>query len=235
MRDPSPDAGGADVADGAGALAALAEPVRRRLYEVVAAAGEPVGREEAAARAGVAVHTARFHLDRLVADGLLESEYRRLTGRTGPGAGRPAKLYRRAPGEVSVSLPPRHYDLLSRILATAVARSATSPSPVAELALEVARTEGESFGAAVRGPGDELERVTGALAAGGYEPFPDSEEVRVRNCPFHRAAQEQTELVCTLNLAYVGGVCAGLGCTSVGPVLEPTAGHCCVVVRPREG
>jgi predicted ArsR family transcriptional regulator len=213
------------------AIAALGEPVRRRLYDVVVAAAEPIGREQAASLAGVASHTARFHLDRLVDEGLLDIEFRRLTGRTGPGSGRPAKLYRRGPGELTVSIPARDYDLLSRILANAVAMASESAAPVAEIATAVARSEGTSFGAAHGADGDELDRVTGALAAGGYEPRRQEDEVRVHNCPFHRAAQEQATLVCSLNLAYVAGICAGLECTSLTPALEPSPGSCCVVVR----
>ena len=100
-----------DLADQATGIAALAEPVRRELYEYVVAQQDAVGREEAAAGVGVAVHTAKFHLERLVQDGLLDVEFRRLTGRSGPGAGRPAKLYRRSDTEWSVSLPARRYDL----------------------------------------------------------------------------------------------------------------------------
>jgi predicted ArsR family transcriptional regulator len=212
-------------------LAALGDPVRRRLYEEVASAPEPLGREEAAARAGVAVHTARFHLDRLADEGLLEVEYRRLTGRTGPGAGRPAKVYRRGPREISISLPARHYDLLSRILSTAVAEAETAKDPVRAVAVRVAREEGRAFGSTSPARGRELTRVATALAAMGYEPVVGRDEVRAANCPFHQAAQEQTELVCSLNVAYVEGVCAGLGCDGVATELEPTAGGCCVVVR----
>ena len=217
----------ADVAS----IASLAEPVRRRLYEVVVAAGQPLGREEAADRAGVPVHTARFHLDRLVAEGLLEVEYRRLSGRTGPGAGRPAKLYRRGPREVSVSLPARDYDLLSRILARAVARAADSVGPVGSVVSAVAREEGAAFGSTLRSSGDELARVADALSARGYEPQLQETEIRVRNCPFHHAAQDQTELVCGINLAYVTGICQGLDCTSVTVALTPRQDHCCVTVH----
>jgi len=213
-------------------VAALAEPVRRRLYEVVVAAAEPTGREAAAEAAGVAVHTAKFHLDRLVEVGLLAVEYRRISGRSGPGAGRPAKLYRRGSAEVAVSLPPRHYDLLSRILVHAVAESAASERPVASLVDERARVEGVAIGRAGGSPGaSELDRVAATLVGVGFEPSREGDEVRLRNCPFHRAAQEQTALVCGLNRTFVDGVCAGLGCTGVEAVLEPTPGHCCVVVR----
>ncbi|MDQ3641298.1 MAG: helix-turn-helix domain-containing protein, partial [Actinomycetota bacterium] len=77
------------------ALAALGDPLRRRLYRFVGGQDHPVGRDEAAAGVGISRSTAAFHLDRLVDDGLLDAEFRRLTGRRGPGAGRPAKLYRR--------------------------------------------------------------------------------------------------------------------------------------------
>src|SRR3954449_6016107 len=97
--------------DDLASLGALAEPSRRALYEAVVAAAEPVSREQAAEAVGLPLHSVKFHLDRLVDEGLLEVEFRRLSGRRGPGAGRPAKLYRRARTEISVSLPARRYDL----------------------------------------------------------------------------------------------------------------------------
>ena len=101
-------------------IASLAEPQRRALYRLIARHGEPVSKDQAAAALGVARSVAAFHLDRLVDDGLLVAEYRRLTGRQGPGAGRPAKLYRRAPGTIAVSLPSRDYALAARLLAEAI-------------------------------------------------------------------------------------------------------------------
>ncbi|HEU5454429.1 MAG TPA: helix-turn-helix domain-containing protein, partial [Nocardioides sp.] len=104
-------------------LGALADPVRRALYRFVSDQDEAVSREQAAEGVEVPRHTAKFHLDRLVDEGLLVTEFRRLTGRTGPGAGRPAKLYRRSAREVSVSLPHRRYDLAAEVLADAIERS----------------------------------------------------------------------------------------------------------------
>ncbi|MFS2294468.1 MAG: transcriptional regulator, partial [Actinomadura sp.] len=91
------------------AIALLKDPVRLRLYEFVVAQGREVGRNEAAEAAGVTRTLAAFHLDKLVDGGLLEAGSRRLTGRSGPGAGRPAKVYRRAAGERGVSVPARDY------------------------------------------------------------------------------------------------------------------------------
>src|SRR5829696_7007708 len=101
-------------------VSALAEPARRALYRFVVAQPEPVSRDQAAAGAALPRHTAKFHLDKLVEERLLDTEFRRLSGRRGPGAGRPTKLYRRSARQVAVTLPQRHYDLAGQILAGAV-------------------------------------------------------------------------------------------------------------------
>src|SRR5436190_4029225 len=101
-------------------LAPLAEPIRRALYLHVAHSGDAVGRDAAAAALGISRALAAFHLDRLVEAGLLAAEYRRLTGRVGPGAGRPAKLYRRTHLQLDVTLPERREDVLAGLFATAL-------------------------------------------------------------------------------------------------------------------
>src|SRR2546422_8584854 len=110
------------VEDPVEALTLLGEPRRRQLYDLVVASTSPVGRDEAARRLGISRELAAFHLDRLVAGGLLDTEYRRLGDRRGPGAGRPAKLYRRADRQLAVSFPPRRYDLAADAMATALDR-----------------------------------------------------------------------------------------------------------------
>jgi predicted ArsR family transcriptional regulator len=187
-------------------IGALAEPVRRALYEWVVGQAAPVSRDQAAAGAGVPRHTAKFHLDKLVADGLLETEFRRLTGRRGPGAGRPAKLYRRSPREVAVTLPPRRYELAARIMAAALDRDGSAEA-LAEAAAEVGRTAN--------------------LEALGYEPHERDGVVELLNCPFHALAQEHTALVCGMNLHLVDALLAG---SDRRAVLDPAPGRCCVTV-----
>lgn len=218
-------------------LAALADPLRRRLYRYVARSPLAVGREQAAEAVGVPVHTAKFHLDRLVQDGLLEVEFKRLSGRSGPGAGRPAKLYRRSAREFALSLPERNYDLLSQILAESADASVERRVPVDAVAPAIARRQGEEFGArhAASGAGSELERLAGALEDGGYEPRVTGERMVLENCPFDRAAREHTDLVCGLNLDFVAGVVTGLGCEGLTATLEPAPGRCCVSARPASG
>lgn len=216
-------------------LSALAEPVRRALYAFVVAQREPVSREQAAHGVDVPLHVAKFHLDRLVEDGLLQAEYRRPAGRGGPGAGRPAKMYRRADVEVEVSLPERRYDLAGRVLVRAVAEAERTGAPVSATLEHVANGAGRDAGAAaaqrIGRRRSTAKTVVDALVDQGYEPYVERGGIRLANCPFDTLARDETELVCGMNLAYIGGVLEGAGVSDMEAVLEPTPGQCCVRLR----
>lgn len=160
------------------AIAALEEPNRRRLYDLVATEGE-IGRDLAADRLGISRELAAFHLDRLVEAGLLEAGYRRLSGRTGPGAGRPAKVYRRAARDLAVSLPPRRYEALADLFAEGLAalEREVGTSTVEAAIAAPARARGRALGVEARRaagarPGHPrlLESLRELLARQGYEP-----------------------------------------------------------------
>ena len=121
------------------AVAALDEPTRRRLYDYVVRQPEPVSRDDAAAALELPRTTAAFHLDRLVDEGLLDVVFQRLTGRTGPGAGRPTKLYQRSDQHVTVSLPQRRYDLAGRLLTSVLTSWAenSAAQPAVLLAIRI--------------------------------------------------------------------------------------------------
>lgn len=212
-------------------VSALAEPARRALYLYVVAQPEPVSRDQAAAGAELPRHTAKFHLDKLVVDGLLDTEFRRLSGRRGPGAGRPTKLYRRSARQVSVTLPQRHYDLAGQILADAVEDATRDGGPVLDAVQRAAAAAGHRLGAAVDPRGSSaspLDDVAAALAAHGYEPRVEGDAVVLANCPFHALAREHTALVCGMNLHLITAMTAELGLPAVRAALQPTADRCCV-------
>src|SRR4051812_20790610 len=140
------------------ALAALADASRRTVFEFVLGAGRPVSRDDVAEALGMVRGTAAFHLDRLAGEKLLEVSFRRLTGRNGPGAGRPTKLYAPAVREVSLSLPPRHYDLAAELLAAAVEDSTRSGVPVEDSLQRVAARAGRALGKEAGNPTPALER-----------------------------------------------------------------------------
>lgn len=218
---------------GIAGIGALVEPARRALYQYVAAQPDAVGREQAADAVGIPVHSAKFHLDRLVDEGLLVVEFRRLTGRTGPGAGRPAKLYRRSATEFSVSLPERRYDLAGQILASAVDRSMRDGVPVETVVRDVALESGRALGTRSPHARTEWERTAEALTTQGYEPRVSDQEIVLANCPFDALARDHTELVCGMNQAFVEGVLDGLGCEGLEACLDPEPDLCCVRVRER--
>jgi predicted ArsR family transcriptional regulator len=215
-------------------ISALAEPGRRALYLYVVGQPDPVSREQAATACELPLHSAKFHLDRLVDEGLLDVTYRRLTGRTGPGAGRTAKLYQRSDRAMSVSLPERRYDLVGDILAAALDRSTAEGVSVRDAVADVAAGRGRALAEAAESDGGtDLERSSKVLAEVGYEPRPADGDLCLVNCPFDSLAREHTELVCGMNVALVGGVLDGLGCESLEAVLEPAPGLCCVKARHR--
>jgi predicted ArsR family transcriptional regulator len=202
------------------ALSSLAEPTRRRLYEVVAGSAEPKTRDEAAQATGIDRALAAYHLDKLVEQGLLEFDYARPPGRGGPGAGRPAKRYRRAAREFAAQTPPRDYRLLAELLAESI--DDESLAAVEKSARRLGRRLGTGAGSLV-----------GVLRRQGYEPFEAERGVlRLRNCPFDAVAARHPERVCALNVALVRGIVAGAGIAAEA-VLSPVPGLCCVAIQDR--
>lgn len=217
----------------AAGIGALSDDTRRSLYEYVAGQHAPVSRDEAASALGIRAHKVNFHLDRLVEEGLLDVEYRRLTGRTGPGAGRPSKLYRRSDREFSVSLPPRRYDLVGDILAASVTRAGDG-EPLEAALHESAREHGLAAGrAAPHQDAATIDDLAATLAEQGYEPDDHDGVLELHNCPFDTLASKHTALVCGLNESYVQGVAEGIGCCTADARLEPGEGRCCVRVHRR--
>lgn len=202
------------------AVASLGDDSRRKLFDFVAASGSAVSRDDAAGALGLPRSTASFHLDRMVQDGLLAVEFRKLGGRSGPGSGRPAKLYLAAVREVAASVPDRNYDLAAELLVSAIEESAADGGSARDALLRTAHARGQAEAraqqeAAVRA--DARSAVAGGgfaefLAAEGYRPEADAEGGLVLlNCPFHRIAQGHTEVVCAMNGAFLAGAAAGCG------------------------
>jgi predicted ArsR family transcriptional regulator len=212
----------ADVA----AVSLLGDLTRRRLYEWVADQGRDVGREEAAQAVGITRALATFHLDRLAAAGLLEGSYRRLSGRSGPGAGRPARVYRRAARDFAVELPQRQYGLAADLFASTLESLGGGGAPTT--LTDAARATGEQMA-----NGRELLTV---LDTSGYEPSVDADgTIRLRNCPFDALVGDHRQLVCGTNLALGEGIVNGAGASGYCAVADPQPGYCCVAFATRDG
>ncbi|MDP9981894.1 putative ArsR family transcriptional regulator [Pseudarthrobacter oxydans] len=233
------------------AVASLGDESRRKLFDFVASAGCAVSRDDAAGALGLPRSTASFQLDRLVQDGLLAVEFRKLGGKGGPGSGRPAKLYLAAVREVAASVPDRNYDLAAELLVSAIEESAAGGGTARDALLRTARARGEAAArTAGGGPADPGAPAGGAafagfLAAEGYRPEDDGAGGLVLlNCPFHRIAEGHTEVVCAMNGAFLAGAAAGCGidpdrvqALAIKDLrAQGTArpAQCCARIRPQE-
>jgi len=231
MTDP------ADFAAQVAGIAALADPIRRDLYRYVSAQPAPVSRDQASEALGIARHAAKFHLDKLVEEGLLDTSFKRLSERQGPGAGRPTKLYTRSGRQLSVTLPERRYDLAGQLLASAIDNATADGTTVGEAlkaaAADWGRTVADQARAAA-GARPSRERLIAAtsqvLAEYGYEPHRVDGTIVLSNCPFHLLAREHTQLVCGMNLAIMTAVMEQLQQIGFAARLELAPNRCCVVL-----
>jgi predicted ArsR family transcriptional regulator len=208
------------------AVSAVADPTRRALFEFVSRSGGSVGRDEAAKALGLPRATVAFHLERLTESGLLETEFQRRSGRTGPGAGRPAKLYRRGTAEIAVSIPERHYDLAAELLSAAIEESDRSGQPVRAALTRVSVERGRELGL-------RAGSLDAALESTGYTPVPgEAGSVLLANCPFHKLAARHTEIICHANVDLLKGAASGAGEDPDRVLFEPLEAHCCVRIAP---
>ena len=230
----------ADLERRISSIAALDQPLRRDLYRLLSERDAWVTRDEASEALGVPRSVAAFQLDKLAEAGAVEVTFERTTGRTGPGAGRPAKLYRRSPGELSASVPDRRYDLAGSLLATAIAEAERTGTPVADCLTAAAHAAGKVIGeeaAIATGPltrrEDRRNAVLEILARHGYEPAASKGgEIALLNCPFHRLAEEHRSLVCGMNLDFLAGLLQGMGpADRLDARLAPEPGYCCVRIK----
>lgn len=209
------------------AVSALGDPVRRKLFELVRDAAAPLSRDECAQALGLPKSTVRVQLDRLVDEKLLGVEYRKLGGRTGPGSGRPSKLYAVAQAEISASVPPRHYDLAAALLAAAVQRALDTDENVGDAMAAVAYEEGRRLGA-------EAGDIHQLLINAGYSPEPDGQGGTIMaNCPFHRLSQDHTGVVCALNGSLLAGALDGCADSAHGLAPDAQISHCCARLVPK--
>lgn len=229
---------GSGAGDDLATLAVLSDGLRGRLYRFVRGHPGPATRDQAAAALGISRGLAAFHLDKLVASGLLRARHERPGGRR--QVGRAPKVYEPSDLEVEASIPERHYDLAGRLLVGAITGHAPG-EPASGAAVRLAREHGAELGARLRatrrlgrpGPERTLTTAMEVLEGQGYEPRRDGRRaVTLANCPFHALARQAPELICGMNQALVDGLLRGLGNQGVQAVLVPTEGACCVELRP---
>ncbi|MBA8955877.1 helix-turn-helix transcriptional regulator [Actinomadura namibiensis] len=216
------------------AVAALSDQLRRDMYEFIRRSAEPVTRDQAAQSVGISRKLAAFHLDKLVAVGLLVAEYAQPGGLR--RVGRAPKVYRPSDRQVQLSIPQREHGLLAEILLAAVREQRPDEGGV-EAALRVAAERGRRLGRAERdrlkpgrlGVERALTCASQMLERHGFEPDRHGPAlVRLANCPFHPMAAQDPDLVCGINHAFLAAFLEGLDAATVTATLAPRPGACCV-------
>lgn len=204
---------------------ALGDPTRRAIYVAVRESAEPLTTSRVAELFGLHPNVARHHLDKLADDGWLVVSHRRPGGKTGPGAGRPAKTYEASKREVSVHFAPRRYELLVELLMRVLGEVA--PAELGAVAERIGAEYGRELAAEIGAPEDAgyteaVEAVAIAMTGLGFSMDPDLEgqQLLTSHCPFGEAATDHPDVVCSLDRGIVTGLVGALasGCT---PVLIP--------------
>ncbi|MFO7292828.1 MAG: helix-turn-helix domain-containing protein [Actinomycetes bacterium] len=217
---------------------ALGDPTRRGIYVAIRESAEPMTAGEIAELFGIHPNVARHHLDKLAADGWLVVSHRRPAGKSGPGAGRPAKTYEASKKEISIHFSPRRYELLVELLLRVLQR--ISPDDISRVAEEVGAEYGRELAAEIGAPEDAgyaeaVQAVAVAMTGLGFSMDPDVEGQRLLagNCPFGEAAADHPDIVCSLDRGIIKGLVAALGATTE-PVLVPHAnpGNGCITRVP---
>jgi predicted ArsR family transcriptional regulator len=179
-------------------LGAVGEPALREALLYARGRRTAFTADEAAGALGVHRNVARSRFERLAAAGLLEAAYERRTGRSGPGAGRPAKVYSVSPEVDAIEFPARRYEKLVGALLDALG---------ADRPPELLRRAGESFGrelaaaAGLRpatGVRAGLERVCDAVGRLGFqaslvEVAGDTAVIATPTCPLRPLVAERPE------------------------------------------
>jgi predicted ArsR family transcriptional regulator len=227
-------------------LDAIGSPELRAALLYVRGSGQAVTADEAALGLGVHRSVARSRLERLLGAGLVEVSFARRSGRSGPGAGRPAKEYSAAPESEALELPPRHLPaLVGRLLdeVPADGREAALRRAGEDFGRELAQAAGLHPRASVE---EGLEAVCAAVRSLGFQASVEAIEgdtvsISTPTCPLRPLVAERIDVAHVDRGMWAGLVERGVTGASAEAVDCETAscldGHeaCSVVIRLRTG
>lgn len=204
---------------------------REEVLGLLRTSNRPLSAAEVAESTGLHLNTARFHLDGLAEDGLVER-----MSETREQPGRPRILYT-AHGPVP---GPRSYALLAEML-TGLVASLKDAGPAAV-------TAGQAWGRHLverPAPSERIDRAEAVarlnrvLAAVGFSPeirtTNKGTEVCLHHCPFREVAEKHADIVCAVHLGLMQGALDELNAPIEAPSLEPfvTPNLCVARLRPR--
>ncbi len=198
---------------------ALSSPVRIEILRILAR--KPTGVTELAMHLEIHEATVRYHLSSLTSQGILETVRETRKGKRG----RPATLYRLAPGVVLNGFPPRQYQVLAETLISAL-QSTLSEDVIGRTLEDSGRQAGKGLGLGLLESdphlGENVSAYAAAVAKAMHEGFGvevesegnDTHEAIITEftCPFEELAQKYPEIICDhLDRGFAAGLAAALG------------------------
>lgn len=190
-------------------------PARNRVLNALRDAGGTMTVQQLAREFGFHPTTIRFHLDRLVSDGLAT-----VTREHGGRRGRPALGYQAiADAADPAAIPARVWVPMVEALARALERPDTPARPAAAAA-------GRAW--ADRLDADGPDPVITLFARLGFSPTPAPWGIRLGSCPFAASAKQHPETICAVHLGLAQGLANKAGDfrpISLRPFAEPRACH----------
>jgi predicted ArsR family transcriptional regulator len=198
---------------------------RQRILGLLRESQYPLGVQEMAERTGLHPNTVRFHLDRLVADDLVE---RHVEERSEPG--RPRLAFTAVPPPDPVR-DRRNYKFLAEILTGHLAGTAVDPAATAVSA-------GRVWGRYLAERPAPFQQLTEEEAVAqllrildeiGFSPTlapDDPRRVLIPHCPFRELAESHREVVCSIHLGLMRGaleeMAAPVTADRLIPFVEPS-------------
>lgn len=237
-----------DERESSAGVALLGSPVRRGVVDELAALdqegrAEGLTAAELGERLGLHTTTIRFHVDQLVAAGVLDSHFVR-----NGGVGRPSKKYvlREDPLAASARQAGRPFEVLAGLLTTTLSVEESQRLTPEEAGVRWATRRAEQVAAvrtavlgeagseaAPQGTGSrdaKVAEVIALLGEWGYtpqtHPLEDGSgvEVTLRDCPFLDLARSHPDVVCGVHRGLLRGALAAVGEPDARISLEPFVG-----------
>lgn len=204
---------------------------RAQVLRVIRGEREGIGVRALADATGMHENTIRFHLNRLVEDGLVERR------QVAPGTpGRPPLRFVASSGGMDEE--PGNYALIARVLSEGLAGATDD---IEGTAVEFGRRWGRVRGAQAAARSghdrptleDAIEELARILEEAGFEPEiePGAQEtvVRIHNCPFRQLARDDQTIPCGVHRGIMEGVLEGVGTGEAVTRLDPwVTPHLCV-------
>ena len=187
---------------------ALGEETRFDIFRRIADSAAPLSVKELVSQLGMHHSAVRIHLNKLEDAGLIYSKKRHVQG----AVGRPQLAFLPSPHALSITLPPRNYELLARLAVELASTRGDGPTP-GDFGMRWGREHMRKRAGLVDAPvplGEALDVVTDELRSLGASchctRMNGGHQILETNCVFAEIAKDHKPMVCDLHQGVARGM-----------------------------